>query len=67
VPVHFIQGKLDGIAPYQTAVEFYEYLQADVKTFTGFENSAHMPHYDEPEKFSALIKEMINTMGRIER
>jgi len=65
VPVHFIQGKLDGIAPYQTAAAFYEYLQADVKTFTGFENSAHMPHYDEPEKFSALIKETVNKISAL--
>jgi pimeloyl-ACP methyl ester carboxylesterase len=60
VPVHFIQGKLDGIAPYLTAVKYYESLQADRKSFTCFDNSAHMPHYDEPEKFSRLLEEMIN-------
>ena len=60
VPVHFIQGKLDGVAPYQVAVKYYEYLQADKKSFTGFDNSAHMPHYEEPEKFSQLLKETIN-------
>ena len=59
VPVHFIQGKLDGIAPYQTAVVFYEYLQAGTKTFTVFENSAHMPQYEEPEKFVKLLDEKI--------
>jgi pimeloyl-ACP methyl ester carboxylesterase len=59
LPVHFIQGKLDGIAPYQTAVKYYEYLQACKKTFTSFENSAHMPHYDEPEKFVEVVREMI--------
>jgi pimeloyl-ACP methyl ester carboxylesterase len=60
VPVHFIQGKQDGIAPYQTAFKYYESLQADKKTFTCFDNSAHMPHYEEPEKFSQLLKETIN-------
>jgi len=60
VPVHFIQGKLDVIAPYLTAVKYYESLQADRKSFTCFDYSAHMPHYDEPEKFSRLLKEMIN-------
>jgi len=59
VPVHFIQGKQDGIAPYQTAFKYYNFLQAEQKTFTSFENSAHMPHYEEPEKFAQLIKEMI--------
>lgn len=59
VPVHFIQGKLDGIAPYQTAYAFYEYLQADIKSFSVFENSAHMPHYEEPEKFVKVLNEKI--------
>jgi len=59
VPVHFIQGKLDGVAPYQTAVKFYERLQADIKTFTVFENSAHMPHYEEPQKFAKLLKDTL--------
>jgi hypothetical protein len=45
--VHFIQGRQDGVAPYQTAFKYYEYLQAGKKTFTAFEKSAHMPHYDE--------------------
>ena len=60
VPVHFIQGRHDGIAPYQTAVKYYEYLRAATKTFTSFEYSAHMPHYDEPEKFSRLLRDTIN-------
>ena len=59
VPVHFIQGTLDGIAPYQTAYTFYEYLQADIKSFSVFENSAHMPHYEEPGKFVKVLNEKI--------
>lgn len=59
VPVHFVQGKQDGIAPYQIAVNYFNFLQADEKTFTSFDQSAHMPHYDEPEKFSDLIKKTV--------
>jgi pimeloyl-ACP methyl ester carboxylesterase len=59
VPVHFVQGKLDAIAPYQIGVKFYEHLQAGTKTFTAFEKSAHMPHYEESEKFAKLLKEKI--------
>jgi len=59
VPVHFVHGKLDAISPYQTAVKYYEYLQAK-KTFSTFEYSAHMPHYDEPEKFRMLLRNTIN-------
>jgi pimeloyl-ACP methyl ester carboxylesterase len=55
VPVHFIQGKKDAVAPYEMALKYYDYLQAGKKTFTSFEHSAHMPHYDESEKFSNLL------------
>ena len=55
VPVHFIQGALDGIAPPDKGKEYYEQLKAVNKTYTVFENSAHMPQYEESEKFSNLI------------
>ena len=55
VPVHFIQGTLDGIAPPAKGKEYYDQLQAVNKSFTVFEKSAHMPQYEESEKFSNLI------------
>ena len=55
VPVHFIHGRNDGIAPHDIAFEFYKHLNSPRKTFTTFEHSAHMPHYDEPEKFASLL------------
>ncbi|MFL5786624.1 MAG: alpha/beta fold hydrolase [Flavisolibacter sp.] len=55
VPVHFIQGSLDGIAPIEKGRAYYEQLQTANKSFTVFEKSAHMPHYEESEKFSNLI------------
>ena len=60
VPVHFIQGQLDAIAPPDKGREYYEFLKAENKHFTLFENSAHMPQYDEPEKFSNLILSFLN-------
>ena len=59
VPVHFIQGSLDRIAPLEKGREYYERLHAATKSFTVFENSAHTPHYEEPEKFSNLIKSLV--------
>lgn len=59
VPVHFVHGRHDAISPYQTAVEYYEYLKAPKKTFTSFDHSAHMPHYEEPEKFSKLLRNTV--------
>jgi pimeloyl-ACP methyl ester carboxylesterase len=57
VPVYFIHGKYDGVSPYDVAVMFYNHLEAKQKKFTTFENSAHMPHYDEPEQFANLLFE----------
>jgi len=59
VPVHFVQGKQDAVAPYEIAVNYYDYLRAATKTFTAFDNSAHMPHYDEPQKYSRLLRDTI--------
>jgi pimeloyl-ACP methyl ester carboxylesterase len=60
VPVHFMQGKKDSIAPFEIAVDYFNYLKATVKSFTVFEKSAHMPHYEEPMKFAAVIKEKLS-------
>jgi len=57
VPVHFIQGRNDGIAPPDIAMKFYNSLEAPVKTIDIFENSAHMPQYDESRRFRNLIQE----------
>jgi proline iminopeptidase len=62
VPVHFIQGALDGIAPPVKGREYYEQLQAVNKSFTVFEKSAHMPQYEESEKFSKLILSYSNNL-----
>jgi proline iminopeptidase len=63
VPVHFIQGALDGIAPPVKGREYYEQLQAVNKSFTVFEKSAHMPQYEESEKFSKLILSYSNNLS----
>ena len=60
VPVHFFQGSQDGIAPLEKGRAYYEQLQAVNKSFTLFENSAHMPQYEEPEKFSTLVTSLLN-------
>jgi pimeloyl-ACP methyl ester carboxylesterase len=57
IPVHFVQGRHDGIAPLAMAKKYFDFLSAKDKTFTCFDNSAHLPHLEEPEKFYDLIKE----------
>lgn len=62
VPVHFIQGKQDAIAPASKGKEFYEHISAPDKSFSLFENSAHTPQYEEPDKFSNLILSHFNSL-----
>jgi len=60
IPVHFIQGNLDAVAPPDKGKEYYEQLEAFQKSFTLFEKSAHLPQYEEPEKLSSLILSFVN-------
>lgn len=60
VPVHFIQGSLDAIAPPAKGKAYYEQLETADKSFSVFEKSAHMPQYEESEKFSNLIISFLN-------
>ncbi|MCK9212527.1 MAG: alpha/beta fold hydrolase [Ignavibacteriaceae bacterium] len=58
VPVYFLQGIHDFASPYQTVYSFYEKLDARKgKRFITFNNSAHMPHYEESEKFLKVLIE----------
>ncbi|MHB1685908.1 MAG: alpha/beta fold hydrolase [Ignavibacteriaceae bacterium] len=60
VPVYIFQGVHDFAAPLSLAEEFFRKLEApNGKQFIRFENSAHMPHYEEPEKFHRLLIDII--------
>jgi pimeloyl-ACP methyl ester carboxylesterase len=58
VPVYVFQGVYDYQTPYVVAKEFYEQLSAPQKGFFRFENSAHSPLMEEPEKFNSLVREI---------
>lgn len=55
-PVHFLHGTQSGISPYHVAVEYFDYIESPDKTFTTFEESAHMLHFENPEKFVSVIR-----------
>jgi len=58
VPVVLVQGRLDQVAPGAAAVRFHDALSAPSKRLVWFENSAHTPHLDEPERFGDLVREL---------
>ncbi len=59
VPVILVQGRHDKVAPGLLAQRYFDLLDApEGKKLWWFESSAHMPHYEEPERFADLLKEI---------
>jgi len=56
VPVFLLQGRHDYVAPSSIAEQYYQALQAPKgKQLIWFEESAHMPQYEEPGKFREIV------------
>lgn len=59
VPVYMFHGIYDRQVSFDLALDYFEMLEAPEKRFYPFENSAHSPFLEEPEKFIKIIKEDI--------
>ncbi len=55
VPVFFFQGRHDYNTPSFLVEEYYNALNAPVKDLIWFEHSAHMPCYEESERFCTEV------------
>jgi len=51
VPVYFFQGRYDYSTPGDVVERYYEMLDAPKKSLVWFEQSAHFPQWEEPQKF----------------
>jgi pimeloyl-ACP methyl ester carboxylesterase len=58
VPVVMVQGRLDQVAPGDAAQHYFNSLEAQTKELVWFENSAHTPQLEEPEKFRELMMQV---------
>ncbi len=56
IPVYFFHGIYDYTVSYVLAKEYFMNLQAPVKEFYTFYESAHSPMFEEPEKFIEIIE-----------
>lgn len=56
VPVYIFQGKYDYQVSYAVAKDFAATLKAPIKGFYTFENSAHSPCFEEPEKMCNILR-----------
>ena len=55
VPLVMVQGRLDQVAPSASAQRYFDSVTAPAKQLIWFENSAHTPHLDEPDKFRDVL------------
>ena len=59
IPVYLMQGTSDYETSYAIAKEYFDSLKAPLKKFYPFENSAHSPIFEEPEKFNRILKDIL--------
>lgn len=61
IPVYLISGKYDLTVNHDLSKEYIKKLESPVKGFYSFENSAHSPMFEEPERFlEIIIKDVLN-------
>jgi pimeloyl-ACP methyl ester carboxylesterase len=56
VPVYFLHGVHDYTVSYPLAKSYFERLEAPVKGFYTFKQSAHTPFFEEPEKMREVMR-----------
>jgi pimeloyl-ACP methyl ester carboxylesterase len=56
IPVYFFHGVYDHTVSYTLARSYYEQLEAPVKGFYTFAQSAHSPHFEEPERMRKILR-----------
>jgi pimeloyl-ACP methyl ester carboxylesterase len=59
VPVYLMIGRHDYETPQPLAEQYFKVLQAPHKELIWFENSAHLPNLEEPDKFNRILIEQI--------
>jgi pimeloyl-ACP methyl ester carboxylesterase len=61
IPVYFFHGQYDYTCAYPLARAYFDKLQAPVKGFYTFDESAHSPIFEEPEKaLKILLEDVLN-------
>ncbi len=59
IPIFFICGKYDLTVNVDLSKDYYNRLNAPLKGFYTFENSAHGPLFEEPERFREILEKDI--------
>ena len=62
MPVVFMLGRHDFQVPAVLAARFFERIDAPAKRLIWFEDSAHNPPFEEPERFNRALVEVLSPM-----
>jgi pimeloyl-ACP methyl ester carboxylesterase len=65
VPVYFLHGVYDYTVSYPLAKSYFERLEAPVKGFYTFKQSAHTPFFEEPEKMREIVRTDVLTASKL--
>ena len=57
IPVYFLHGIFDYTVNYALTKEYFNSINAPIKGFYTFDNSAHSPIFEEPERVIRIILE----------
>ncbi len=62
IPVYFFHGLYDYTCSYELAKEYFKKINAPIKGFYSFDQSAHSPLLEEPEKMNKiLVQDIVNS------
>jgi proline iminopeptidase len=64
VPVFIVAGRYDRNTDADLAREYFEKIEAPVKQFKWFEQSAHSPQFEEPQAFNEFVISEILPLAR---
>ena len=65
MPVVVFVGRRDRWVPPETSVAFFDALAAPSKNLVWFEQSGHEAFVDEPEKFNAVMVELVRPLASV--
>lgn len=67
VPMFLMLGRHDRVISPDLGAAYFANLEAPEKELIWFENSAHAPLFEEPEKFNAMVKEIAERVGAFDQ
>ena len=63
MPVIYALGRHDWQTPSTLAADFLDEARAPFKQVVWFENSAHAPNVDEPDKFAEMMRSVVRLLA----